>query len=178
MGVDGVVEEERVHMGMSWSEPIRRALDIVPIVPDCEWFLGDPVFKGLHDHTDTGDGRSLRDTTHVVYPESLHRLTADRRRTTVVIPERPRDDQYDIDGLVHELGHVADWMTGFDRTCTPIGEYAEGHRNEAFAEAFTAWLIPDYPQRWTDAYRAWPREDMALSELDPDDRLWFEANLR
>ncbi len=165
-------------MGMSWAEPIRRALDIVPIVPDCEWFLRDPIFAGLDDRVDAGGGRSYRDTAHVMYPDDMHRLPADRRLTTVVIPERPLDNQYDVDMLVHELGHVVDYMTDLHRECTPIGSYAEQHRQEAFAEAFTAWLIPDYTRRWNDAYHAWPRQDIRLTDLDADDRRWFEAILR
>ena len=165
-------------MWVSWSEPIRRALDIVPLVPDCEWFLRDPVFAGLHDCVDTGDGRSYRDTAHVIYSEHLHSLPAARRLTTVVIPDTPRDNQYDLDMLVHELGHVVDEMTGFDRDCTPIGSYAEGTRREAFAEAFTVWLIPDYVERWNDAYHAWPRQDIRLTDLDADAHRWFEAILR
>jgi len=165
-------------MGVSWSEPIREALNIVPLVPDCEWFLGDPVFKGLHDWVDVGDGRSYRDTAHVIHATHLESLPADRRRTVVVIPGRPRGDQYDIDMLVHELGHVTDHMTGRERGCTPIGSYAAANRAEAFAEAFTAWMIPDYAQRWNDAYQAWPRERIRLSDVDEDDYLWLEANLR
>ncbi len=164
-------------MGMSWSEPIQRALDIVPSVPDCRWFLRDPVFAGLIEDIDVADGRSYGDTASVWVPGILLG-PADRQLTTVMIPERPDGNQYDIDTVVHELGHVVDWMTGHERGCVPIGEYAATDRHEGFAEAFTAWLIPDYARRWTDAYRAWPREDMALSNLDPDDFAWFEANLR
>ena len=160
---------------MSWAEPIRRALDIVPLVPDCRWFLRDPVFAGLHTLLDYGDGRNSENTTHVCYPSRLSG-PADRRLTTVVIPERPYNNQYDIDGLVHELGHVVHWMTDFDRTCTPIGEYAETHLHESFAEAFTGWLIPDYVDRWNDDYRS-VQSPRRSRHVDPDDVAWFEASL-
>ena len=150
---------------MSWGEPIQRALDIVPMVPDCQWFLRDPVFAGVVGMTDTGDGRSYRDTASAWVPEILPG-PADRRLMTITIPERPDGDEYDIDLLVHELGHVMDWMTGHDRECVPIGDYAASDHYEAFAEAFTGWLIPDYADRW------------GHNDLDRDDFAWFEANLR
>ncbi len=151
---------------MTWSEPIRRALHIVPLVPDCKWFLRDPVFAGLHQYQDTPDGRSYSDTAHVVYPMHLRSLPANRRLTTIVIPGRPRGTQDDIDTIIHEVGHVTDEMTGREHLCTPISTYAEANRAEAFAEAFAAWLIPDY----SDA--------LGHAALDEDDFLWFEANLR
>jgi hypothetical protein len=97
---------------------------------------------------------------------------ADRQLMTIMLPEPPEGNpyvggrQYDIDTIVHELGHVADWMTGFDRICIPIGQYAAMDLHEGFAEAFTAWLIPDYVDRWGHI------------DLDEDDFAWFEANLR
>ncbi|KKM94578.1 hypothetical protein LCGC14_1196910 [marine sediment metagenome] len=158
-------------MGMSWSEPIRRALDIVPIVPDCEWFLRDPVFAGLHSFRNAPDGRQYGDTAHTLYPWHING-PAQRRRTTIVLPRHPTGNryvggrQYDIHTAIHELGHVVDEMTGFERECVPIGEYASRHRQEAFAEAFTAWLISDYIDRW------------GYTDLDEDDFAWFEANVR
>lgn len=49
--------------------------------------------------------------------------------------------------LVHELGHVLDETLGFTTHADPVSWYARGDRQEAFAEAFTAWLIPGYADR-------------------------------
>ena len=156
---------------MSWSEPIRRSLDLVPLVPDCQWFLRNAVFAGVVNGGSYDDGRSYGDTAAVWSPSSMLG-PADRRLTTIILPTPPTGNpyvggrQYDIDTVVHELGHVMDRMTGFYRTCIPIGDYAATDLGEAFAEAFTAWLIPDYVDRW------------GHDDLASDDFAWFEASLR
>lgn len=102
----------------------------------------DPVWAGLHDHEQIKDGRSYRDTWHVVYP--------DRDRPTVVMPtlERSHALWYQLGGIVHELGHVLDAATGFRHNAVPITGYAAGNRREAFAESLVAWLFEKRDHRW------------------------------
>ena len=45
---------------------------------------------------------------------------------------------------MHEYGHALDEIDGFDWYATPCTEYARTDRFEAFAEAFTKWVFPQY----------------------------------
>lgn len=102
----------------------------------------DPVFVGLHRYDHASYGRTYRNTAHVAYP--FHQSLSARadRVTTVVLPVVPA-----VAEVVHELGHVLDERLGFDHTAAPVSWYAETARSEAFAEAFTSWLIPGYARR-------------------------------
>ena len=101
-----------------------------------DWFCGtDPVFAGLHDSLDTFDGRSYRDTAHTCYPYHIAG-PRDRKRMTIVLPTVP--DWYTV---LHELGHVLDHRLEFSHTAAPVTEYAGANRQEAFAEAFSTWII-------------------------------------
>jgi hypothetical protein len=132
-----------------WVEPIRRALEVAPLRVDTDWFTTeDPVFAGIHHYDDTVDGRSHRDTAHTCYPWHIDG-PADRRQTTIVLPGNPDVGYIDypagaVGVIVHEIGHVVDYRFGFSRLMTPVSEYAETNRAEAFAEAFTKWLLPEW----------------------------------
>ncbi len=140
----------------AWREPIGRALDIVGHDVPCRWWFRDPIASGLHRFHDAGYGRSYRDTSHVCYPWHIDGH-ADRRLATVVAIGEPGGTRLDVTDMVHELGHIVDWMTGFSRDCTPVSWYAETNRAEAFAEAFTAHRVDGY------------------HSIDTDDAAWFDG---
>jgi len=149
-----------MKLDYGWREAIGTGIAVMPIQLDCLWFLRDPVFAGLHSIADIADGRSYRDTGHTLYPWHIEG-PADRRLTTVVLPERPEGIQRDIETVIHEAGHVVDWMFGFERVMLPVSSCAETHQMEAFAEAFTEWVLPSSRD----------------SALNPDDELWLVAML-
>lgn len=132
-----------------FRESVGRALDVVPSrvlerLTGVQFFLGaDPVLAGLTLWDYTGDGRSYRDTAHVLYDFHQHHRPADDRPVTVVIPELEPPEV-----VVHELGHALDHALGFSHEARPVTAYAATNRHEAFAEAFTAWLWPGYVT-WT-----------------------------
>jgi hypothetical protein len=101
-------------------------------------FCGDPIFAGLHETVEIGDGRTYRTEAHVCFPCHV----PDRRVTVVLpVPETPRI-------VLHELGHVLDWhlisRAGEAIDFQPVSAYAKTNRMEAFAEAFVAWCYgPD-----------------------------------
>ena len=99
------------------------------------WFCGsDPIFAGLHSYEDTTDARSYRNTSHCLYPYHING-PADRRVTTIVIPELETPDV-----LVHELGHALDGTINFDHLAIqPVTWYAKTNQHEAFAEALVAY---------------------------------------
>lgn len=110
----------------------------------------DPLWAGLHAFEAATYGRSYRSMEHVVYPYHQTSLPLDRRVTTLVVPV-PRPPRR----IVHELGHILDEATGFQHVAEPVSAYARTKRAEAFAEAFTAWLLPGYSAiRVDDATRA------------------------
>lgn len=136
----------RVH-GPGYGQVISAAVDLIPprlhslIQPD--YLCGaDPVFVGLHRFDAASYNRSYRHTAHVAY--SFHQQPRPRpdRVTTVVLPTVPT-----LTTIVHELGHVLDETLGFTVHAHPVSWYADDNRAEAFAEAFTSWVIPGYAQR-------------------------------
>lgn len=135
----GVVNRIRTH---EIGSAIGRGLSFIPepirgLCPPA-WFEGDDVFTGLSWETTGLLGRSSRSTTHVNYP--WHMLgPADRRRTTVVLRE---DVALTPAVVVHEWAHVLDERLRFEHLAKPVSWYAEMNRMEAFAEAFTAWVLP------------------------------------
>ena len=147
-----------------YGEVIGAALDVIPAriadrVRNVNVLAGvDPVFAGLHRFVDIGDGRSYRDTAHVVYPSHIIGGRSERR-THMVLPTRRAAT---IPIVVHELGHVLDKTLGFDLDdVTPVSWYAETNRYEAFAEAFTSYVLPGYADRPDD--RTWAFFDVLAS---------------
>lgn len=125
------------------NEAILKAHSIIPkSILDrlhFDYLIGvDPVYAGLHNHIDTGDKRSYRDTAHVAYAHNQC-LANRNKRTTIVIPKLLEPCH-----VVHEIAHVLDEYLGWEWEAIPITEYAKTDRLEAFAEAFTAWLFYNY----------------------------------
>ena len=126
-----------------YSEAISYVFELLPypifrFLEYTHFLTGtDPVYAGLHNYIDIGDGRSYRYTEHVSYPE--HDVTK-HEVTTIVLPTLKAAYLYVI---THELGHCLDEILGFEYLASPINEYARTHRREAFAEAFACqyfWL--------------------------------------
>lgn len=140
--------------GYGYSELIGKAFEILPqgIADKLRYvhFLTgvDPIYAGLLIGDNTGDGRSSRNTWCVCYPDEI-RLAKHRRQTTIVLPTLNLDYPFELNPylVVHELGHVLDEILGFEHIIPPVTKYAEVNRYEAFAEAFTLWLCPEY-WRW------------------------------
>lgn len=103
----------------------------------------DAIAAGLHSYEWIGGtvGRLASHTAHVVWTFN-HDGPKDRRHPTVVLPE---DEDFTPEVIVHELGHVLDELKGFScPTPKPVSWYAGTDPWEAFAEAFTAWVLPGY----------------------------------
>jgi hypothetical protein len=128
---------------------IGEALRIIPArlheLVAVDFLCGaDPLFLGLHRYalTQEANARSYSTTAHCVYPFHQMHLPADRRATTVVLPSVVTPDV-----VVHELGHVLHERLRFEPTAAPVSGDARTNRHEAFAEAFTTWLLPDHGDR-------------------------------
>lgn len=137
---------DRVHAS-GFRAPIEAALRLIPATlqdfVSADFACGlDPIFVGLHQYEETDDGRSYRDTAHCVYLHHQLHLPRARRRTTVVLPEPVVPEV-----VVHELGHVLHERLDWGHTASPVSWYAEANWCEAFAEAFTSWLVPGYAER-------------------------------
>ena len=104
-------------------------------------FTADPVHAGLHDVSETDDGRSYRDTCHVCYPYQLTHLPAVMRCPVMVLPRR---DEILPETILHEFGHLLHFTVDFWPYAQPVTEYAETNEFEAFGEAFVAWVYPAY----------------------------------
>lgn len=140
-----LLPSSRVPVG-PYGQAIGAALDVIPVavvrrLEHVRFVCGvDPVFAGLHRYGDTGDGRSYAVTAHCCYRFHLDG-PADRRVTTVVLPV-PADATVPV--IVHELGHALHEVVGLDHVAVPVSAYATTNTWEAFAEAFTAWVLPGY----------------------------------
>jgi hypothetical protein len=145
---------ERIR-GHDAGELISTALDWLPRslarrLGFVHFFVGDPVFAGLHQIEVAADGGSFRTTAQYV-PEYLqnHRPRS-ARRGTIVLPFGPRR----MDMVVHELGHALDDVLGEKWAAKPVSDYGRADRFEAFAEAFTAWVgLPSYTTERDRLYR-------------------------
>ncbi len=125
------------------NEAIQYAHSIIPdsILSRLhfDYLIGcDPVYTGLFRDVATSDGRSYRETACVAYP--FHQLVSNPK-TTIIIPKTLCPTY-----IVHEIGHVLDEYFNFKHTAIPVTDYAKTNRQEAFAEAFTAWLFYGYTQ--------------------------------
>jgi hypothetical protein len=123
--------------------PINAALDILPprirsMVEGVDILTEDPNFVGLHRFVDASYGRQYKDTAHVAYDFHQMHLPKDRRATTLVLPEL-----ISVADAVHELGHVLHEKLKFDPSTMPVSWYAKTNKFEAFAESFTAWVLPE-----------------------------------
>ena len=109
----------------------------------------DPIWAGLHSFEDASYGRSYRSMMHAVYPYHQRSVTRSKRVPTLVMPEPETPDR-----IVHEIGHFLDEVLGFAHGAAPVSSYAATERSEAFAEAFTAWVVPGYSSERVDGATA------------------------
>jgi hypothetical protein len=148
---------ERLISG-GYSELIEATFDLLPVrIADnfrhVHFFTGtDPIFAGLI----RTDAFAMKEAGYKIGPEVyrtgaccsyLHNQThfpLARRHTTIVLPQI-----FPIDYPIHELGHALDGLLGWSHKANPVTEYAKTNDTEAFAEAFTSWLIPGYAE-WPD----------------------------
>ena len=140
----------RIH-GSGFRHVITTATQMIPErireLSSTDFLCGaDPIFVGLHRFESASYGRSYRDTAHCVEPQ--HQLHAPRsqRRTTIVLPSLVAPSV-----VVHEMGHVLHARLAHEHRAQPVSWYASTDHFEAFAEAFTSWLIPGYAARPDDA---------------------------
>ncbi len=124
---------------------INYALELLPsgiyeYVKHVHFLTGtNPTFAGLHNYITTEDGRSYKNTSHCVHPFHQKNLPRDLRHPTIVLTEIEEPPI-----VIHELGHVLHGTINFNYSPMPISEYAETNRFEAFAEAFSAFVLPNY----------------------------------
>lgn len=146
---------DRVKAG-GYSALLEAAYARIPVElhrwirPD--FFCGsDPVFAGLHSYEDTVDERSYHNIAHVVHPYHQWGISKANRCTTVVLPRVAS-----LSTLVHELGHVLDdqiaRQVGKYWNCKPVTQYAQTDGFEAFAEAFSAWILGKGPEGYGFAH--------------------------
>lgn len=141
---------ERI-VNQRYAELIAYAISAVPdeimeIIKPVHFFTGtDPCFAGLELESDfdISDGCSWKNTMHYIPIECQLHLPKSLRCPTIVMPifdDFPGD-------IVHELGHALDDKTmwyEYQTSIVPVTEYAKTCFEEAFAEAFGAWLFSDY----------------------------------
>lgn len=130
---------------MSFRPLLEAGLDLIPDrvrqIAHTRFLCGvDPLFVGLHDVRDTGDGRSYRDTAHACYPWHVP-----DGKPTIVLPagfvEREHPE-WQVYVVVHEYGHIFDWATGFQLDPPGSTPYSNKNRQERVAEAFAMTLAP------------------------------------
>lgn len=137
----------------SWREALSSAKNLIPSglhkYLGCDFIIGKDTFAlALYcsgfDDVDTADGRAYSETCHVAF--DYH--TVDRRNVMVLPGAKGR-----LRTAVHEFGHVLHWQSGYWESPAQIvgvSKYGRTDYLEAFAEAFTSWLIPGYADRPDD----------------------------
>ena len=136
---------ELLSMALDWlPRSLARRLGFV------DFFIGDPLFAGLHQVEVADDGGSYRTTAHYVSEYHQRHRAKSARRATIVLPYGPRGTAT----VVHELGHALDEVLGYEWLAKPVSDYARVDPFEAFAEAFTAWVgLPSYRAERDRLYR-------------------------
>ncbi len=115
------------------------------------FFTGtDPIFAGVfgswaEKYTKDYGPRSYRNVWCCAY---ARHMTGAPPQTTVIVPSIDPGYPSWINPamIVHELGHVLHEQMGFSHKAVPVTEYGESSHFEAFAEAFTLYLVPAYGQ--------------------------------
>ena len=138
-----------------YSELISTAFDKLPLgiaskLRYTHFFTGtSPIYAGLFDYTEASFGRSYHTVWSVACLHHQMGLPKKLRQTTIVMLK------FSLKGypmrllpmlVVHELGHVLDELLDWSHIALPITRYAKSNRGEAFAEAFTLWLNPEYAE--------------------------------
>ena len=136
---------EQLSMALDWlPEPIATRLGFV------HFFIGDPVFAGLHQVELAHDGGSFRTCAQYVSECLQRHRPRSARRATIVLPFGPGNRAT----VVHELGHALDEVLGYEWLAKPVSDYGRVDECEAFAEAFTAWVgLPSYQPERDRLYR-------------------------
>jgi hypothetical protein len=129
---------ERIR-GHDAGELLSMALDWLPAsvatrLGFVHFFMGDPVFAGLHEFEVADDGVPP-DRCPDVSECCQSRRPRSARRATIVLPFGPGRTAT----VVHELGHALDEVLGYEWLAKPVSKYARVDPFEAFAEGFTAW---------------------------------------
>ena len=156
---------ERIR-GHDAGELLSIALDWLPArlatrLRFVHFFVGDPVFAGLHQVEVADDGGSFRTTAQYVSESLQTHRPRSARRATIVLPFGPGRTET----IVHELGHALDEVLGEEWSAKPVSNYARTDPYEAFAEAFTAWVgLPSYQPERDRLYRT-----------DPESAAFFDA---
>lgn len=147
---------ELLSMALDWlPESVATRLRFV------HFFIGDPVFAGLHEFEVADDGGSYRTAAQYVSECLQRHRPRSARRATIVLPFGPGRTAT----VVHELGHALDEVLGEEWSAKPVSDYARVDRFEAFAEAFTAWVgLPSYRPERDRLYR-----------IDRDSAAFFDA---
>lgn len=169
------------------AEAIARGIELLPgRLPErlkhVAFFTADPVLAGLHSQLghellEGRPERTLRNTAHHCDGWAVERPRSEQRSTVVM----PRVHELLGDRLVvvvHELGHALDEELDWTHTPKTTTEYSESNGYEAFAEAFTAWVLPPRAERPWTACDWWEEEyDRARVQLldDPETVRLFEA---
>lgn len=137
------------------GEAIGTALRLIPprilerIGPVDFLTRTNPVFAGLHRYIECGPF-TYDQVAHFVWPlHQSHRPRSDRTPTVVL----PVDYAFEPNVIVHELGHALDLRLGRAHIANPVTAYAQTNRDEAFAEAFSAWVVPAADDKaWAKKY--------------------------
>lgn len=100
----------------------------------------DPRYVGLHDWPGIGQWSSS---------QVAHANCVPRPVVVLPLPFREMERLYWndpglTDTIIHELGHILDYALPWRPTIPAVSEYGETNGVEAFAEAFSAWVLrPD-----------------------------------
>jgi hypothetical protein len=153
--IRGTDAGEQLSMALDWlPKSIATRLGFV------HFFIGDPVFAGLHGFEVADDGGSYRTAAQYVSESCQTHRPRSARRPTIVLPFGPGRTST----VVHELGHALDEVLGYEWSAKPVSAYGRVDACEAFAEAFTAWVgLPSYRTERDRLYRV-DRETAAFFE--------------
>jgi len=132
-------------MALAWlPKSLARRLGFV------HFFIGDPVFAGLHEFEVADDGGSYRTAAQYVSESCQTHRPRSARRATIVLPSGPGRTAT----VIHELGHALDDVLEYEWLAKPVSNYGKVDPFEAFAVAFTAWVgVPSYQTRRDRLYR-------------------------
>lgn len=148
-----------------YADAIAHAFELLPALvgerlAHVKFLCADPIAAGLHTQEDTNDDRSLHDTAHICWAQTVERAAADRV-TTVVLPRYYSNRETTAGVLVHELAHALHETLRWEPWPRPVSEYAQKNKYEAFAEAATAWWVP--------AHYGWPVGEWEREMIQRDD---------
>lgn len=111
----------------------------------------NPSFVGLH-YVEETYGYSLASTCHTCFP--WH--TSDKEPRVVLPRIYARADMVGV--VIHEVGHLFDFATGFTLEAPETTQYSQTNRLERVAEAFETLLRPESRdlREQTEADAFWP----------------------